>query len=333
MKAIQFQQTGEPSGVLTCTNVEKPKPASGEVLVRMLASPVNPSDLMYIRGNYTVPAVCPATPGFEGVGVVEESGGGLRGSLFKGKRVVVASRRGGNWGEYNIVPASQVIPVSRNLSDEQAATFLVNPATAWVMTQEVLKLGRGEWLLQTAASSSLGRMIIRLGRQMGFRTLNVVRRADHVAALKSLGADSVVVFDCASDSPDKLRAAIREATGQPAITKAIDAVSGATGSAVVQCLGEAGHLLVYGTLSNQPLQFSSRTLMTNGSRVEGFWLGLHMMAMSLPRKLMLIRRLTHLIESGVLASTVRKTYPLQQISDAVRDAESSAEGKILISMK
>ncbi len=79
------------------------------------------------------------------------------------------------------------------------------------MTQEVLKLGRGEWLLQTAASSSLGRMIIRLGRQMGFRTLNVVRRADHVAALKSLGADSVVVFDGASDSPEKLRTAIREA--------------------------------------------------------------------------------------------------------------------------
>ena len=93
MKAVQFESTGEPSEVLRCAERPVPIPAHGEVLVRMLASPINPSDLMFIRGRYTTPAAPPATPGFEGVGMVEQSGGGLRGMLFKGKRVIVLNRR------------------------------------------------------------------------------------------------------------------------------------------------------------------------------------------------------------------------------------------------
>ncbi len=128
MKAIQFQQTGEPSGVLTCTNLEKPKPASGEVLVRMLASPVNPSDLITFAVITRSRQPVRQLRALRVSGIVEESGGGLRGSLFKGKRVVVASRRGGNWGEYNVVPASQVIPVSRISLTNRLQRFLVNPA-------------------------------------------------------------------------------------------------------------------------------------------------------------------------------------------------------------
>ncbi|MBL8819317.1 MAG: zinc-dependent alcohol dehydrogenase family protein [Planctomyces sp.] len=330
MKAIQFSDPGEPVDVLKCVSLDKPKPGPGEVLVRMIAAPVNPSDLMYIRGSYTVPANCPASPGFEGVGIVESSGGGLRGKLFTGKRVVVANRKGGNWAEYTVVPADQVIPVNNGLSDEQAATFLVNPATAWVMTQEVLKVGRGEWLLQTAAASSLGQMIVRLGKHVGFRTLNVVRREEHAATLKSLGADSVIVFDGSKDAPEKLQQAVFQATGEKTVKKAIDAVGGTTGSAVIQSLGPRGHLLVYGTLSNQPLVFSPRTLMTHGSTVEGFWLGIHMAEKTLPGKLMLIRKITQLIKSGVLGSSIRKTFPLEQVTDAVREAENSQQGKVLL---
>ena len=174
MKSVQFEVPGEPSQVLKVVDCEIPMPKSGEVLVRMLASPVNPSDMMYIRGHYTVPAQCPASPGFEGVGVVEQTGGGLRGLLFRGRRVVVLNRKGGNWSEYVVVPSTEVIPISKSLSNEQAATFFVNPATAWVMTQEVLRVPNGQWLLQTAAGSALGRMIVRLGRQCGFKTFNVV---------------------------------------------------------------------------------------------------------------------------------------------------------------
>src|SRR5580692_2002097 len=116
VKAIVFDRTGPPAEVLQIREVERPKPGRGEVLVRMLASPINPSDLMYIEGKYGLKPSFPATPGFEGVGIVEESGGGLLGRLRKGKRVAVINDRVGNWGEYTITKARQVVPVPADLS-------------------------------------------------------------------------------------------------------------------------------------------------------------------------------------------------------------------------
>lgn len=331
MKAIQFDAPGEPSQVLRLVEREIPKPGHGEVLVRMLASPVNPSDMMFIRGHYTIPAQCPASPGFEGVGIVEQGGGGLRGLLFRGKRVVVLNRKGGNWAEHTVVPSTEVIPISRSLSDEQAATFFVNPATAWVMTQEVLRVPSGQWLLQTAAGSSLGRMIVRLGRHCGFKTFNLVRRASVADELRSLGADHVEVFDESEGAEAKLAESIRRVIGPAGLRYAIDAVGGRTGSSVVRQLSSDGRLLVYGTLSGQPIEFSPRTLMTVGSKVEGFWLGQFMQRQGLPFKLSLVSRLTKLIQSGVLATEVSAIYSLDQIVQAVQSSEDpGVHGKSLL---
>ena len=333
MKALQFEHPGEPSAVLRVQEIPRPVPKPGEVLVRILATPVNPSDLMFIRGRYTIPAKCPATPGFEGVGVVEASGGGLRGRLFMNRRVAVLNRQGGNWADYAVVPASQIIPLSRRLSVEQAATFFVNPATAWVMTREVLRIPRGQWLVQTAAGSALGRMIIRLGKATGFKTFNIVRRESTVEELRRLGADHVEVFDETRHTPEQLSAAVRRTIGSPetGVRYAIDAVGGITGSAVIQCLGQTGRMLVYGTLSNEPLAFSPRVLMTTGSRVEGFWLGGYMMSIGLLSKLRLVNQLTNLIQSGVLQTHIAQTYTFDQITAAVEASEdSSVQGKVLL---
>lgn len=330
MKAVRFASPGSPGEVLTTESIEKPRPAYGEVLVRMLAAPVNPSDLMFVRGHYTIPAQCPATPGFEGVGVVEDSGGGLKGRLFRGKRVVVLNKKGGNWAQYAVVPAGQVIPISGSLSLEQAATFFVNPATAWVMTREVLKVPQGAWLLQTAAGSALGRMIIRLGKHCGFRTLNVVRRSSTAEELRRLGADHVEVFDDSID-PAALTDRIRAVVGPEGLKYAVDAVGGETGSAVIRSLGLDGRMLAFGTLSGQPLQFSPRTLMTVESRVEGFWLGNFMNKTGLLFKLGLVRKLTNLIQSGVLSSEIAQTFSLDDVRQAVMSAEDSSKlGKTLL---
>src|SRR5439155_17855811 len=132
--AVVFDRFGPPAEVVGIRELPAPTPGRGEVLVRMLASPVNPSDIMYIQGRYGLKPHLPATPGFEGVGVVEASGGGLLGWFRKGKRVAVINDRVGNWGEYTITKARQVIPVPNEMSDEQAASFFVNPATALAMT-------------------------------------------------------------------------------------------------------------------------------------------------------------------------------------------------------
>ncbi|HEX5271398.1 MAG TPA: alcohol dehydrogenase catalytic domain-containing protein, partial [Gemmataceae bacterium] len=181
MKAAIFDRFGVPEEVLQVRDVADPEPGPGEVRVRMSASPVNPSDLLVVRGEYGRLPTLPATPGFEGVGVVEKSGGGLLAlvrRLKPGRRVAVIVAGGGAWAQLAVVPARQVIPLPDDIPDEQAAAFFVNPASALAMTRHVLKVPAGEWLLQTAAGSALGRMVIRLGKRHGFRTLNVVRRRE-----------------------------------------------------------------------------------------------------------------------------------------------------------
>jgi NADPH:quinone reductase-like Zn-dependent oxidoreductase len=312
----------------------------------MLLSPVNPSDLLFVRGVYGKPPGLPATPGFEGVGVVEASGGGWLADRCIGRRVVVLNARPGAWAEFAVVSAGQAIPVSEELPTQQAAMFFVNPAAAYVMTRKVLRIPRGEWLLQSAAGSALGRMVIRLGRRCGFRTLNVIRCAAQADELRQLGADVVISFDAARQEPHELAEAIASITTQDVdargqlvpcethsrgIRFAIDAVGGTTGSQFVRCLAGGGRLLVYGTLSNEPLIISPRDLMANGSHVEGFWLGPWMRRQSLLGKLRLIRALSRLLRDGVLTSEVGQEFSLDRITAAVQAAESARHhGKTLL---
>src|SRR5437879_3680645 len=150
MKAIVFDQFGDPADVLNVRETPLPEPGPGQVRVRMLASPINPSDLLTVRGEYGRRPELPATPGFEGVGVIEAAGRGLLGRWRLGRRVAVLNGKGGNWQEHVVIPAIHVVPVPNQLSDEQAATFFVNPASAFIMTRWVLKVPPRAWLLQTA---------------------------------------------------------------------------------------------------------------------------------------------------------------------------------------
>ena len=199
----------------------------------MLATPINPSDLLVVRGRYGVLPKLPATPGFEGVGIVEGAGSGLYGKLLVGKRVAVLNGAGGNWAEKVVIPAIRAIPAPSDISDEQVASFFVNPATAIAMTRHVLNVPRGAWLLQSAAGSTLGKMIIKLGRHDGFRTVNVVRRREAIDELKALGADAVV---CSADGP--IGDQVRQAVGPGGVKYAVDPVGGETGSGIFDSLGD-----------------------------------------------------------------------------------------------
>src|SRR5262249_44320317 len=148
--------------------------------------------LLVVEGRYGVLPKLPATPGFEGVGIVDEVGPGLIGRYVKGKRVIAVNGDGGNWAEFAVIPARQARPGPDDISDEQAATAFVNPASVLAIVRHVLAVPRGAWLLQSAAGSNLGRMIIKLGRHDGFKTLNVVRRREAVSELKALGGDAVI---------------------------------------------------------------------------------------------------------------------------------------------
>src|SRR5262245_46652845 len=193
----------------------------------MLAAPMNPSDVLTIQGHYGRLPDLPAIPGFEGCGIVEATGGGLLGWLRKGKRVAVIHKKGGTWAEQAVVPAKHVVPVPDAVPDEQAAMFFVNPVTAIAMTRDVLQVQPGEWLLQSAAGSALGRMIIRLGKLHGFKTINVVRRREQAEELGKFGGDV-----CISEADGPIEKQVMDATGGKGVRHAVDPVGGATGTAL-----------------------------------------------------------------------------------------------------
>ena len=328
MKAIVFERFGEPREVLQVRDVPAPTPTAGEVRVRMTMSPINPSDLMTVRGQYGRLPNLPATPGFEGVGVIEAVGAGwlakLRG-LKTGRRVAVLHAKGGDWQEMVVLPAKQVVPVPDDLPDEQVAAFFVNPATALIMTRRVLQVSRGGWLLQTAAGSALGRMVIRLGKHLGFRTINIVRRPELVAELTQLGADAVLV-----DSDD-ISARVQQITGGAMVPYALDCVGGPGVIAVVQSLSPQGRLLLYGTLSNEPIPLDPRALIGGQRAIEGFWLSEWVAQQSVLRMLGLFRQIIALMRAGVLTTPVAATYTLDQLPHAIEHVERSARGgKILL---
>jgi NADPH:quinone reductase-like Zn-dependent oxidoreductase len=329
MKSVMFDSFGDPEQVLLLKEISQPSPGPGKVLVRMIASPINPSDLLFVRGQYGRRPDLPSSAGFEGVGIVESTGPGILGKLRTGKRVAVINSHGGNWQEYVVVPARQVIPVPDAVPDDQAASYFVNPASALIMVRYVFRVPAGAWLLQTAAGSALGRMVIRLGRLDGFHTINVVRRKEQAQELLLAGGDVAI---CSTEESIEQRVA--DVTQGRGVPFAIDAVGGATGSAVAHSLGTRGRMLVYGTLADEPMTIDQRILIVGQKRIEGFWLSEWAQSQNVLRMLQLFRQIGKLLSTGTLATEIGASFPLEEIKAAVKlAAQPGHKGKILLRMK
>ncbi|MBV9929232.1 MAG: zinc-dependent alcohol dehydrogenase family protein [Acidobacteria bacterium] len=324
MQSVRFHEFGNPAEVLKVEEVQKPEPGAGQVLVRMRARPINPSDLLTVRGLYGSLPVPPATPGLEGMGEVAEVGEGVT-TLRAGQRVIPLGVAG-TWAEFVVAPAERLIPVPDAVKDQTAAQFVVNPLTAWIMTVEELALEPGEWLLQTAAGSTLGRVVLQIAKQRGFKTINVVRRRGQGEELKALGADEVICTD-EEDVPER----VREITGKQGLRKAIDAVGGETGAAVARALGRGGVMLVYGLLSGQPIPLDSGRMIFTSSTVRGFWLGDWMHTAPPERQQAVAGEMLRSMATGEIVPPVEAEYPLSEILAAAEHSERPGRsGKVLL---
>lgn len=328
-----YSQYGKARDVVELQTVPIVNPANGSVRVRMLAAPINPSDLLSCEGHYNSETALPALMGFEGVGIVEASGGGALGWLRQGKRVAVVSRMGGTWGTRCLTEAETVIPVPDQLSLDQATVYFINPASALLMTRWILKVPPQCWLLQSAANSALGRMVIRLGKQFGFRTLNVIRSEKHRDELNCLGADAVVVADGSTSQSDFFEQVKLATNGEP-VRFAIDAVAGHTGGLLFNSLGQGGRMLAYGSLTHDAIPVQPRPLIVQDRRLEGFFLGNEMKKLPLLKKLRLIGELKSLHLKSLFEVETFQKFPLREIHTAIDAAENKTGGrKILLQLE
>jgi len=329
MKAIEFERYGEPAKVLAVQERPIPEPRKGEVRVRILASPINPSDLLYVRGFYAgVQPHFPSAAGFEGVGTVDMLGPEVH-SLVRGQRVAILNGTGGNWAEYAVLPSARVQPVPDDLSDEQVASFFINPATAILMLRHVLAIPKGEWLLQSAAGSELGRMIIKLAKHDGIRTINVVRRRASVAELERLGADAVIV-----STEGRIDEQVHRIVGPQGVKYAIDPVAGETATQMYQALGDEGRMLVYGSLTSKPIGVGGdpRFILAGRRILEVFWFGYWDRRLDETALRHLIADIVALLRDGTFVpSSAAQKFSLDEIGAAVTQAESTGrQGKVLL---
>ena len=215
-----------------------------------------------------------------------------------------------------MIPARQARPVPADIPDEQVASFFVNPATVLAMVRHVLKVPQGEWLLQSAAGSTLGKMIIKLGRHDGFRTINVVRRREAMDELKRAGRRRGDQLVRGARSTSRSGAIV----GGDGVRYALDPVGGETGTAVFDRSAADGRMLVYGTLSGEPIadRPPADDRREGGSSRGSGWATGCATGRS-PASLLLFREIAALIRRGVLATRGRLV-----LLDSMRSMRPSA---------
>jgi NADPH:quinone reductase-like Zn-dependent oxidoreductase len=302
MKALIFEEKGIPVEVVKLVELADPKPAPGQALVRIRLATIHPSDVNILRGVGGTVLDLPASPGQEAVGTVEALGENTGGPAI-GSRVVVF----GIWGAWRgslICNVENLMAVPDEVGDGLAAQLFITPTTAYILTILELKAQKREWLLQSAAASSVGKMVIQLGKVFGFKTLNVVYKRSQVKTVEDLGGDAVI---CTEDQ--NLAEEIARITDGKGVSKAIDCVAGQTGADIFRCLTPNGKMIVYGALSSHgksdktayELPLYAPRMIYTGTIVQGWWLNNWMANHDLKETHEAIHVLWPLFESGQLS--------------------------------
>src|SRR4030095_4678027 len=246
INAAVYETHGNPADVLHVEPRPWPAPAPGEVVVKIRAAPINPADLNQIEGKYPVRAELPATPGFEGAGIVAELGSDVA-NISIGA-LVICPHNPGRWRDAVAVKADELVVVPAGIKPVHAAMLKINPMTAWRLLHDYVDLARGDWLIQNAANSAAGRAVIQSARELGYKTVNVVRRSELVGELRAEGGDVVLV-----DS-ENLRHEVEDAIAGPPIRLGLNAVGGESALRLANCLAPGSTLVTYGAMSLQPLK-------------------------------------------------------------------------------
>ena len=206
MRAALIKAFGEPTEVLELVDVPEPSgPAAGEVLVGVEYAPINMNDLYVIQGAFPVRPSLPSIVGNEGVGRVLAVGSGVE-HLKVGDRVLIPLYAF-SWRERLVVPATGLFSLPE-AEPQQLAMLGINPPTASLLLDEASDLKPGDWVVQNAANSGVGRSLIAIAKARGIKTINLVRRPELIPELQAIGGDLVVVDE--DGALDKIRDSSRK---------------------------------------------------------------------------------------------------------------------------
>src|SRR2546422_6602280 len=324
MRQLQLVAHGEPSEVVELKTVGAPAVGPEDVLISMEAAPLNPSDFLFVRGNYGVRPAFPSSVGAEGVGRVAKIGSKVDAAL-RGKRVLILpTYEQGTWADEVVVPVHNLVPMSDAADPLQLSMIGINPATAYLLLNRYVSLMPGDWIGQTAANAAMGQYIIALAKLAGVKTLNVVRRKEVAEQVREWGGDRVVL------QSDNLQKDIENALDGKELSLVLDTVGGTPVGELAKSLKPGGSIVVYALQSGQVPAIPPKELIYRGLSLHGFWLINWIRDAPRTEIKEIYQKLGDLVADGSLSAAVEHVYPLDQFKEAFKQSlKSNRSGKIL----
>src|SRR5258708_20794619 len=245
MDALEISTFGEPSDVVEEVTIPDPdSPIANEVLVAVEYAPIDNADFLTIRGQYgTLPSL-PTGLGIEGVGRILSVGEEVD-HLKVGDRVLLPSSHH-SWRERLVLPSTDLFPLAEGADPQQLSMLAINPPTGALLLSEYVKLSPGDWVIQNAGNSGVGRAVIAFAKDRGLRTVSLVRRQELIDDLITAGSD-VVLLDGAG-----VAAQVAEATGNAKIALGFEGVGGEATLSVTGSVAPGGMVVVYSSITVQP---------------------------------------------------------------------------------
>ncbi len=320
--AAVYERHGNPADVLHVESRPWPTPAQGEAIVKMRAAPINPADLNQIEGKYPIRSELSAIPGFEGAGIVVDLGANVT-SVAAGA-LVVLPHNVGTWREAVAVKADQLVAVPTGIEPVHAAMLKINPMTAWRLLHDYVNLQKGDWLIQNAANSAAARAVIQIAHELGYKSVNVVRRAELIDELHAEGGDVVLV------DGENLRDEVKAETSGAPIRLGLNAVGGDSALRLANCLASGSTMVTYGAMSLQPLKIPNGLLIFKDLRFRGIWINKWYDNATKQERMEAFQPLFEMAKRGLLKTKVEKAYPLSEAKAAVTHAaQGKRSGKII----
>jgi len=319
-RQLVFHQTGKPAEVLEVSSFGLRPPGEGEVLVRILAAPINPADINTIEGTYGEKPALPAVPGIEGCGVVEKSSA----PGFRAGDKVMFLRRASTWSTHTTVPADALFRLPEDIDPVQAAMLKVNPATAWRLLHGFESLRPGDSIVQNLGNSAVGRCVIQIARDLGIRTVSLVRRPEVADELRELGADEVF-----ADDEEGYNSA-KEVLGGANAVLAFNAVGGESALRLMKLLREGGTHITYGAMGRKPVTLPNGLLIFRDLRIRGLWVTRWVETATAAEIEKTYQDLTMRVVAGKLVQPVDRTFGLDACVEAIALLDSpDRNGKVL----
>lgn len=328
VKIVRFHKTG-PAEVLQFDELPLPEPGQGEVRLRVKALGLNRAEVMFRNGQYLEAPILPAKNGYEAAGIIEAVGAGVD-AQWMGKIVSTVPgtftlNQYGVYGEVAVVPLNAVAAYPPKLSYEEGASIWMQYLTAYGALIWLGHVVKGDFVLITAASSSVGVAAIEIVKAEGAISIAVTRTAAKKAALLEKGADHVIVTD-----EEDLVARVHEITSGKGARIVFDPVGGKILESLAAAAAPKGIIFEYGALATEPTPYPLFTALSKFLTIRAYTLfELTNDAVFSDAKQYIFERLA----SGAFKPLIDKTFPFAEIVQAHRYMESNAQmGKIVVTL-